>query len=1062
MRAARTTAVAVDAVVFAADAKPVSDVAREIDSHYLADETTCVGSLLNTAMVSEETRAAIQKTAHELVESVRRNRRSKGGLDAFLTQYDLSSQEGVILMCLAEALLRIPDAETANKLIKDRISSGNWKDYLSSSDSLFVNASTWGLMLTGKIIRPDEFEVENPFAFLTKLMARMGEPVVRTAMKQAMRIMGHQYVMGRDIDEALKRSLNENNRAYCHSFDMLGEAALSLPDAERYFQAYRNAIDAIGDSVSGSTDIFAAPSISVKLSALYPRYDLWQRQRAVTALVPKLAALAEQARDRHIGLTVDAEEAARLSVTLEIFEHVYEDPDLDGWEGFGLALQAYQKRAVRVLGWLEKLAGRVGRRIPVRLVKGAYWDTEIKRAQEQGLESYPVFTRKQNTDVSYLACVRELLRARDAFYPQFATHNAHTVASIIHLAGKTGGFEFQRLHGMGEELYEEVVGEKKRGLSCRVYAPVGSHEDLLPYLVRRLLENGANTSFVNRIVDEKAPIAEIIADPVTTVSALTSVPHPRIPLPAAIFGPERRNSAGINLSDPLQLEALAGDVRNAMQKDRSAKPLVDGKTLTGNEVASLDPADLRRPVGIAQFADAAMATQAIETAVASQPAWDGRLAEERASILETAADLFEEHTADLIALCIREAGKTVPDSISEVREAVDFLRYYAVQARRDFGHPVNLPGPTGESNQLELQGRGTFVCISPWNFPLAIITGQVAAALAAGNSVIAKPAEQTPLTAALAVELLYKAGVPEAVLGFLPGDGAGVGGALVADPRIAGVAFTGSMETARIINKQLAARDGPIASLIAETGGQNTMLVDSSAVPEQVVLDVVRSAFNSAGQRCSALRVLFVQQDIAPRVLDLLTGYMEQLVIGDPALLETDIGPVIDGDALRRLHDHMASIADFGSVLYQCPLPDAIRYGSFFGPVAIEIDSLSRLEKEVFGPVLHIVKYHARDLDQVIEQINNTGYGLTLGVHSRINTTARYIAERVKAGNVYINRNMVGAAVGVQPFGGMGLSGTGPKAGGPHYLHGFATERTLTVNTAALGGNATLLSLSSD
>ena len=1060
MRAIESEKPPVFPVVFPLVGKRVSGVSRSIDGAYLADETASVRELINIAALSDESRKAIHDRSYGLVESVRRNRARKGGLDAFLIQYDLSSQEGVILMCLAESLLRIPDSVTADKLIKDKIGSGKWEDYLSTSDSLFVNASTWGLMLTGRIIQPDAGDMQNPTSFLIRLMSRMGEPVVRTAMKQAMRIMGHQFVMGRSIEEALERSKSGGNRIYRHSFDMLGEAALTTEDADRYFDAYRHAIDAIG--ADSDQNVFEAPSISVKLSALYPRYELWQRKRALKALVPRLTALAEQARSHNIGLTVDAEEAARLSLSLEIFEFVYRATELAGWNGYGLAVQAYQRRAIVVVRWLQGLARDVGRVIPVRLVKGAYWDTEIKRAQEQGLESYPVFTRKQNTDVSYLACARELLQARDKCYPQFATHNAHAVASILHMAGDTGGYEFQRLHGMGEELYEEIIGDDKPDVPCRVYAPVGRHEDLLPYLVRRLLENGANTSFVNRIVDEAAPIDDVVSDPVAAVENLDSIPHPRIPPPGQLFGDSRKNSAGINLFDPISLEPLAQRIQAAMMSNWRARPLIDGEQQAGTEVASLDPADRRRPAGLILLADAASAAPAVDAALRAFPAWEGRLAAERAQILEAAADLFEKHTADLIALCVREAGKTVPDSISELREAVDFLRFYAAGARQVFGSPARMPGPTGESNELSLQGRGVFVCISPWNFPLAIFVGQVAAALAAGNTVVAKPAACTSLTAALAVRLLHQAGVPPGALNFLPGKGSGIGNALVADPRIAGVVFTGSTDTAHRINRQLAQRDGPIAVFIAETGGQNAMLVDSSALPEQVVLDVVQSAFNSAGQRCSALRVLFLQNDIADRVIELLRGYMKELYIGDPALLHTDVGPVIDASAQKQLNDHLASMGDQGKILYQCPVPDEVRYGSFFAPVAIEIEKLSQLKQEVFGPVLHVIRYAASEIDDVLEQINATGYGLTLGIHSRIDSTARHIAERVSVGNVYINRNMIGAVVGVQPFGGCGLSGTGPKAGGPNYLSRFATEKTLTINTAAVGGNTTLLSLSSD
>ncbi|HET7921496.1 MAG TPA: bifunctional proline dehydrogenase/L-glutamate gamma-semialdehyde dehydrogenase PutA, partial [Gammaproteobacteria bacterium] len=986
-------------------------------------------------------------------------REGKTGIESFLQQYGLASQEGVVLMCLAEALLRIPDSETADRLIADKIALGQWSDYLGEADSLFVNASTWGLMLTGKIIRLDQGVENNLASFMGKLVARVGEPLIRTAFRQAMRIMGHQFVMGRSIGEALKRAASDANRAYRHSYDMLGEAALTAQDADRYFQSYSNAIDSIGATVSKDENVFAAPSISVKLSALHPRYEFAQRARVLDELVPKLLALAERAKGHGMGLTVDAEEAERLDLSLDVIEAVYRSEALKGWEGFGLAVQAYQKRAIRVLDWLIALARDGGRRIPVRLVKGAYWDSEIKRGQERGIDSYPVFTRKPNTDVSYLACARKMLENRDVLYPMFATHNAQTLASILELSGGNREFEFQRLHGMGEELYGEVVGSDKLELNCRVYAPVGSHEDLLPYLVRRLLENGANTSFVNRIIDEKVPVAGIVADPVAEVEALSMKPHPRIPLPKDIYGTGRVNSHGLNLYDAAGLEKLAGDMAAAMHKTWDASPVVDGKILSGREKPSLNPADHRHIAGLIHEADADAIRRAVDVAVGAQPDWDATPAAKRAKILLRAADLYEQHSAELMALCVREAGKSIPDSVSEVREAVDFLRYYAQRAVADFGAPLQMPGPTGERNELALHGRGAFVAISPWNFPLAIFTGEVSAALASGNTVLAKPAEQTSLIAAHAVRLMHQAGVPGAVLNFIPGRGSVVGQHAVADPRIAGVVFTGSTETAKVIHQTLANRDGIIPALIAETGGQNAMLVDSSALPEQVVQDVIASSFNSAGQRCSALRVLFLQEEVAPRIIEILHGYMGELRIGDPAFLDTDVGPVIDKAAQQVLNEHAAWISAQGKVVRKLELPAGTAHGTFVAPLAVEIGNLDILKREVFGPILHIVRYKAKELDQVIEAINRTGYGLTLGVHTRIDSNAQYIQSRIRVGNAYINRNMIGAVVGVQPFGGQGLSGTGPKAGGPHYLHRFATERTLTINTAAVGGNASLLSL---
>ncbi|HEX7965884.1 MAG TPA: bifunctional proline dehydrogenase/L-glutamate gamma-semialdehyde dehydrogenase PutA [Gammaproteobacteria bacterium] len=1048
-----------DRFIFQGNPPALDPLRAAINALYLADETQCVDALLEQARLDDKSRAEIQARAKALVETVRRNRKAKGGIEEFLRQYDLSSQEGMVLMCLAEAFLRIPDADTADKLIRDKIVNGNWSEHLGASPSLFVNTSTWGLMLTGKLIELDQAVEKNLGNYMAALAARLGEPVIRAAFRQAMRIMGHQFVMGRKIEEALKRAKDEENRKFRHSYDMLGEAALTAKDAERYFQAYATAIDAIGATVEKGADVFAAPSISVKLSALHPRYELAQRERVMAELTPKVLALAERAKGHGMGLTVDAEESERLDLSLDIIEAVYRSPKLAGWEGFGLAVQAYQKRAPRVLDWLIALARAGKRRIPVRLVKGAYWDSEVKRAQERGLEGYPVYTRKVNTDVAYLACARKMLASRDALYPMFATHNAHTLSAVLQMAGGDLGFEFQRLHGMGIELYDEVVGPDKLKLNCRVYAPVGSHEDLLPYLVRRLLENGANTSFVNRIIDDKVPVDAIVADPVAEVAALAQKPHPRIPLPKDIYGPWRPNSRGVNLADPQKLAALAAEMEQAFKREWIAAPIVGGKVLSGKEKPSLNPVDNRETVGIIREADDKVIREAVDVAVAAQPAWDMTPAMERARILRKAADLFETHTAELMALCVREAGKSIPDAVSEVREAVDYLRYYAERAEEDFGKPKAMPGPTGESNELWLQGRGVFVCISPWNFPLAIFTGQVAAALAAGNAVLTKPAEQTSLIGAQAVRLMHQAGVPGGVLNFIPGRGSVVGQHAVADARIAGVAFTGSTETAKTIHKTLADRDGIIPVLIAETGGQNCMLVDSSALPEQVVMDVVASAFNSAGQRCSALRVLFVQEEIADRVVEVLSGYMDELRIDDPAWLTTDVGPVIDKAAKQQLDEHKAWIKTQGRLIKEMPIPAELAHGTFVAPAAVELPTLDILKREVFGPVLHVIRFKAAELDSVIDSINRTGYGLTLGIHSRIDSQAQYIQRRIRVGNVYINRNMIGAVVGVQPFGGQGLSGTGPKAGGPHYMLRFATERTVTVNTAAVGGNASLLSM---
>ncbi len=1034
-----------------------------INRRYLADEATLVRELTAAADPGESMRGRIHETATQLVRAVRGNKAREGGLDAFLQQYDLSSEEGVLLMCVAEALLRIPDADTADQLIADKITSAQWKDHLGASDSLFVNASTWGLMLTGQLLQLDETTKHNPAHLLGKLANRAGEPVVRTAMRQAMKIMGHQFVMGRTIEEALRRSVRKNNQAYRHSFDMLGESALTSADADRYFEAYHHAISQIGAAAQEQAkDIFAAPSVSVKLSALHPRLSFLQKDRVLSELVPRLTELAIHAKESGIAFTVDAEEADRLELTLEIFDRVYRNTGLSGYEGFGLAVPTYQRRARDVFSYLTELAGEVGRRIPVRLVKGAYWDAEIKHAQEQGLSSYPVFTRKSHSDVSYLACARQALDAGEALYLQFATHNAHTLASVLHFAGSRRDYEFQRLHGMGEALYAEIIDPEKFNRPCRVYAPVGSHEDLLPYLVRRLLENGSNTSFVNRIVDAAIDVDDIVADPVQTARQHDCLPHPKIAAPGDLFLPERANSKGFNLADDNVTAKLLQDMQAASERQYAAHPIVGGKALRGVEEPSLNPADTSQVVGTCQLAELEHVDAALEQAVAGQPGWDRTPAAERAAILGKAADLFEAHSAELVALCVAEAGKIIPDAISELREAVDFLRYYGAQASELFGAPIVMPGPTGERNTVGLKGRGVFVCISPWNFPLAIFTGQVAAALAAGNAVLAKPAQLTPLIAFRAVELLLEAGVPPSVLHFLPGDGATIGGRAVADPRVAGVVFTGSTGIARIINQTLASRDGPIGVLIAETGGQNAMFVDSSALPEQVVLDSAYSAFNSAGQRCSALRVLCLQEDIATRVENLLVGHMQELAIGDPALLSTDIGPAIDEGARSALATHVERMSAEAKVLHQCSLPEATGAGTFFAPTLLAIDSIDQLKQEVFGPVLHVLRFKGKEFAATVAAINATGFGLTMGLHSRIDSRARALAEDSGAGNIYVNRNMIGAVVGVQPFGGRGLSGTGPKAGGPRYLLRFGTEVTVSTNISAVGGNASLLSLGSD
>jgi len=1030
-----------------------------VDRLYLADEAGTVESLLAQARLDPAAARRVSERAAALVRTVRERHADRGLLEAFMQEYDLSSEEGVVLMCLAEALLRIPDDDTAEKLIADKLGDADWESHLGKSSSVMVNASTWGLMLTGKLVALSEGAQSSFKRTLKRLINRSGEPMVRTAIRQAMRIMGHQYVMGRTIDEALDRSLQKKNRSYRYSFDMLGEAALTSEDSERYLQSYRDAILAIGKR-ERPDDIFAAASISVKLSALHPRFEQDQRRRVMRELTPRLLELAQLAMANRMALTVDTEEADRLLLTLDVFSAVLRDPDLAGWNGLGLALQTYQKRAPAVIDWLAELSAQTGQRIPVRLVKGAYWDSEIKHAQVEGLSSYPVFTRKANTDVSYIACARRVLANRAAFYPQFATHNAQTIAVVTELAGDRLDYEFQRLHGMGEDLYGVVMKEPGFHHACRVYAPVGEHEDLLPYLVRRLLENGSNTSFVNRISDEGLPVEEVVADPIETVSHARPLAHPRIPLPRDLYGPDRVNSKGVNLANESEVLDLARRMQPFARSRWDVEPILASglQGAGGGSHDNLNPARQSDSVGNVRQASTEEVEQAIANASAFSEEWDRMGGVARAAMLEKAADLMEENAPEFLALCAREAGKTVHDSVAEIREAVDFLRYYALQARQRFGEPLLMPGPTGERNELSLHGRGVFACISPWNFPLAIFTGQVSAALAAGNCVLAKPADQTPAVASLAVRMLHRAGVPVAALQFIPGKGSVVGARMTSDPRIDGVALTGSTDTARLINRSLAARDAPLAAFIAETGGQNAMLVDSSALPEQVVKDVIRSAFHSAGQRCSALRVLFLQDDVADRIIRLLKGAMQELVIGDPRWLSTDVGPVIDAGAQAELQEHVDRMEKEARLLARAPLQPNLD-GHYLAPCAFEIDSIGRLEKEVFGPVLHVVRFRGRDLDRVIDEINGTGYGLTCGVHSRIDRTQQHVARRIKAGNCYVNRNMIGAVVGVQPFGGERLSGTGPKAGGPHYMLRFATERTLTVNTAAVGGNTGLLDL---
>jgi len=1045
-------------MIFAEPPAKPDPLRAEVQRHYRIDEDAWVDELLNHVALGQEQRQRIEGHAGNLVEAVRAGRLGRGGVDAFMVEYELSSEEGVALMCLAEALLRIPDTETADRLIRDKIGSGDWADHRGHSPSLFVNASTWGLMLTGSVVKFGRQKERNLSAVLGRLVARSGEPFIRQAVRQAMNIMGRQFVLGRDIEEARKRGREMEAKGYRYSYDMLGEGARTEEDARRYYANYCHAIEVIGKESAGQ-GVIDSPGISIKLTALHPRFEIGQMDRVRDELIPRARHLARMAKERHIGLNIDAEEAERLEPTLEVFEALAADPELADWDGLGIAIQAYQKRALPVVDWLADLGRRTRRRLMVRLVKGAYWDTEIKLAQEKGLDDYPVFTRKANTDVSYLACARRMLANRDVIYPQFATHNAHTVAAVYDFAGDRAGYEFQRLHGMGEALYEQILGEEKLDIPVRIYAPVGSHEDLLPYLVRRLLENGANSSFVNRLIDDRTPIDEIVADPVERVRSRSRKRHPHIPLPRYILGSQRLNSQGVDLSDVNELQRLDEAMSAAAAEHWHCAPIIDGRVERGEAESVVDPSHTGRTIGTVVNANAEQCARVMERAARAQPAWDATPAEERAALLDAMAERLEHNMGYFMAIASREGGKSLDDGVAEVREAADFCRYYAAQARADFAQPHELPGPTGERNRLTLHGRGVFVCISPWNFPLAIFTGQVAAALVAGNSVIAKPAEQTPLMAYATVRAFHEVGVPTSVLHLIPGRGEDVGPTLLQDPHLGGVAFTGGIDTAKRIHRQLAERSGPILPLIAETGGQNAMIVDSSALPEQVTSDVIKSAFHSAGQRCSALRVLYLQRDVADKIEHMIAGAMAELRLGDPARIDSDIGPAIDADARALLEGHAQRMDQQAKRLARSELGEAARQGHFFAPHAYKITHIKDLEGEVFGPVLHIVRFDGDELDDVIDHINGTGYGLTLGIHSRIEETVEHIHSRVRVGNTYVNRDQIGSMVGQQPFGGEGLSGTGPKAGGPHYLHRFATERALCIDTTAQGGNAGLMSI---
>jgi RHH-type proline utilization regulon transcriptional repressor/proline dehydrogenase/delta 1-pyrroline-5-carboxylate dehydrogenase len=991
---------------------------QQFSAPYGPDDRVIAARLLKAAGPSAAQEKRIDRTAARLIDAIRASDDRLGGVEDMLREFALSTKEGLALMVLAEALLRVPDARTADRFIEDKLAEGDFVHHETRSSAFLVNASAWALGVSARVIQPGE----TPQGTIGRLAKRLGAPAVRAATRQAMRLMGSHFVLGETIESALARAQPDQARAPRYSYDMLGEGARTASDATRYFNSYARAIEAIGHAADRKS-LPDRPGISVKLSALHPRYEAVSHQRVMTELVPRLIDLARRARAYDLNFTVDAEEADRLEVSLDVIAATLSDASLAGWDGFGLAVQAYQKRAGDVIDYADALARTLDRRLMVRLVKGAYWDTEIKRAQERGLDDYPVFTRKAMTDLNYVACAQQLLALRPRIFPQFATHNALTVATVLELAEDEGGFEFQRLHGMGEALYAQLRQDRPE-LACRTYAPVGTHRDLLAYLVRRLLENGANSSFVALAADDKVPVATLLHRPAAIIDTPDQARHPNIPLPRDLYRPQRANSRGIEFGDRGALDQLVSAV---------AASHVDI-----GEVTDIDPE---------------AANDLVVAARAGFNAWSRTTAEARADILERAANLLEQRAAHFIALLQHEGGKTLDDALSEVREAVDFCRYYAAEGRKLFGAGEAMPGPTGERNVLRLRGRGAFIAISPWNFPLAIFTGQVTAALMAGNTVIAKPAEQTPRVAAEAVRLLHEAGIPQSAVQFAPGDGR-IGAALVAEADIAGVVFTGSTEVARSINRALAAKDGPIVPLIAETGGINAMIVDATALPEQVADDVVTSAFRSAGQRCSALRLLFVQDDVADRMIEMIAGAARELKIGEPRDASVHIGPVIDADAKQRLDAHIARMKTQARVHFAGIAPD----GNYVAPHIFELTGANQLTEEVFGPVLHLVRYPADGLASVLRSIERSGYGLTLCIHSRIDDTVEAVIDRLAVGNIYVNRNMIGAVVGVQPFGGHGLSGTGPKAGGPHYLARFATEQTVTVNTAAAGGNAALMS----
>lgn len=1023
----------------------------ELSDHYLIDESKAINNLLSSFTLTSLQRIAVTKNAIDLITRIRQDKEDRSGIESFIHTYSLSTQEGVVLMCIAEALLRIPDEETIDKLISDKLSTLHWDQYVGQSESLFINAATWGLMLGEKIISLGNIEEQSPQTFVNHLINKSGVSLIRMAIKEAMRILAHQFVIGESIESAMKLCTKDEKIFNNYSFDMLGEEALSKADAHSYFSAYVNAISVIAEKSDTTLDINKQHGISIKLSALHPRFDYMQRDRVLKELTPRIIELSELAAQYNINLTIDAEESERLDLTLDIFALVYKHNVLHNWNGLGIAVQSYQKRAPVVIDWLHDLA-QSKQQIHVRLVKGAYWDTEIKRAQQSGLSGYPVFTRKACTDISYLACAEKLLATKGILFPQFATHNAHTACAILEMVNNDN-FEFQRLYGMGNRLYKHLQSISKRQIHCRVYAPVGCYSDLLPYLVRRLLENGANTSFVNQIDDVEIAATSLAQDPIQYLESCKSIPHPRIPLPENLYKPLRDNSRGLNLYQSTTRSQLNSDFNAALD---TCKPSKELKNKDYTRIYS--PHDYADLVGYAKAYTQDDVEHAFEVAHQAFPDWAGRTIDERTSILEKAGDLFEQKKSIFIDLIVREGGRTIVDAIAEVRETIDFCYYYAQSARATLTK-TSLPNVTGEENTLYYKARGVTACISPWNFPLAIFCGQILAALVTGNTVVAKPASATPLTAIRAREILIEAGIPEQVFQLVTGNSRVIADPLLSSSYLAAVVFTGSTDTANLINETLAKRRGTIIPLLAETGGINCMIADSSALPQQLVSDVIQSAFNSAGQRCSALRVLFIQDDIADKVIKMLKGAMAELEIGLPTDFKTDVACLIDEQAKNICLDYKQSLKRKATLIYECDFPSHLNSGHFVSPAVFEISNLSELSHEVFAPILHVIRYSFNDLDKVIDSINQSNFGLTLGIHSRLNSTINKITETAHVGNIYVNRDIIGATVGAQPFGGEGLSGTGPKAGGPNYLHHFVHEHVTTINTVSMGGNVTLLSL---